>query len=635
MKGYDAELMGKLKKLRDDSAIAITGELTKTVLSLNKFFKILEDNEIKTLFINNVRHASELLSRASEYLPDDRSRELTAKLDELPTSGPTVPGSEEDDAFGELEKIRTLITDTIEEEIGRSLKDHVGRVDRLGGADKLQEWGIVGMNIFKLLQSRCNETSEEKWVERLRFVYLLGEQVEKIERRVTRKKLFDRHHDISQRLSAMSSEQFTPTSALRWLVEGKAALENDDFKGAEKCFVRAEDGANMALKRREQDLASRFITSSIEKMRGMGLKFSEAKEVQAVLIKAQEAERKRRYSEIQGFCEEAIGLANKEIKRKWTEKFDAEMTRIKNVIQSKARDIDESIHLKRLEIAGSLFDSGMYDFAMDMARKAEKDARDSYWQNMAEKYLSTHQELEKAIEEAESFDLDISQSTLLMDESRKLFLKEAMALADDNMREAISLINELLHRSRVRAMQDEAAALKKELDKFEEKGADVLETQRDLEKMLVFLKKGELERAGKVKKIILKSMDEIEKDIFREELKRILDNCRSIMEEVEEMKGDTAKAHENIKKATAYLTGGLLESGTELSTACLKELKDQRNSLLEERAKTVLYATGEIVKSSGNKQAQNYYLKARTAYGLERYKEALSMAQESLKHLEE
>jgi len=633
-RAYEAELMKKLRKLRDDSAIPITEELTQTILSLSKIFKMMEDYEIKTLFLGNVQSVRKLLSEVSEYLPEEISRELNVKLDGMPSLGPGVPRSVEDEAFGELEKIRNLIIASTEKEIHKSLADPVARIEQLGGVDKLLAQGIVGVDIYNSYLNKINDTSGEELVDKLRFVRLLSEQVEKIELRVQRKNLLDHYNDLSQRVNAMKSNQFTPSSALHWLGEGKAALDSDEFKEAEKCFVRAEDGANMALKRREQDMASRSITSAIEKMRGMGLKFSEAKEVQVILIKAQEAERQRRYSEIQGLCKEAIGLATKEIDRKRKEKFEKETSRIKNIIKSKDRDMDGSIHLNRLVMAENLFNSGMYDLAMDVAKRAEKDVRNSYWLTMTEKYLISHQEAEKAMENAETIEVDISQGALLMEESRKLFLKEAMALAYENISEATSVINELIHRNMVRTKQDEATSLRKELDILEEKGAEVLNARRDLEKMRVLLKQGELDKAEEVKNIIVNALGGLEKDVFREELKRILDNCHAIMEEVARMKGDTSEFQKNIKRATDFLTGGLLESANELSQACLKELMGERNSLLEERAKTVLYATGEIVNGTENERALDYFKKARTAFELERYKEALRMAQESIKHIE-
>jgi len=90
---------------------------------------------------------------------------------------------------------------------------------------------------------------------------------------------------------------------------------------------------------------------------------------------------------------------------------------------------------------------------------------------------------------------------------------------------------------------------------------------------------------------------------------------------------------ESIKKAVSYMSGELLESANEISKNCLIELAAQRKVLLEERASTVLYAAGEIIKGMDSEKANEYYKKAQMAYRLERYKEAMTMAQESLKHV--
>ena len=232
-----------------------------------------------------------------------------------------------------------------------------------------------------------------------------------------------------------------------------------------------------------------------------------------------------------------------------------------------------------------------------------------------------------------AMDMDVSQAASFFEESRKMLMKDALALADDNVSEGIYMINEFILRRNIRDLQDEAAGWRKEIGEIEEKGGDVAEGKKKLERFMELLKKNNIKEARVLKEGIVKILGSLHKDRFRNEVGRTLEKCNLLLQEIETMKGDTIQANENIKKATDYLSGELLESAKEISENCLKDLKTQRNSLLEERASSVLYAAGEIVKGTENKTAKDYYLKARKAYELERYKEALRMARESMKHM--
>jgi len=631
--GFEDYYLGRLREIRNETDSYSFENLTKMMMSFNLFLREAEDYGKRMEFKAHIDELRVLAEGLSEYLPKDIIRNVNEKLDGLPVSGAQIPASEKNPVYLEMKRVEKELSDAA----GSLLSEYVdyirSSVDRFGGKNTLYSSSISGVRAYRLYLKKYDETPKKDIVARLRLATRMKRQLMEVERRETRKGLREECARIGKLIRDMESDVFSPTSAKHWLKEAEAALDGDRFAEVGKCLGRAEDGARMARKRYDQESASRRISFTIKQMKAMGLIFSQADGVRLILKKAQEAEKKRDYDRIEGLCTEAIEIAKDYISRNKKETYGARIKRIGDAIRSEAREIDQRPYLKKLDMAKTFYDQERYYLSKNIAKSAEYDMRLCYWLTMVEKLAKKYREAHLLLKEARDADVDVSHSESLVDESKRSLRKDALAFAEDNINEAISMIKELTAKKQIRNFQDEAAGWRTELAEIEKAGGEVAETDGIIERMLGYLKKGEVKKAEEVKAEVEKYMSSLRKDVFRIEVKGTLEKCTIILEEVRSMKGETASFEENITKATSYVSGELLESANEISQNCLIELTNQRKTLLEDRASTVLYAAGEIIKGIDNEKANEYYKKAKMAYRLERYKEAMTMAQESLKHV--
>ena len=630
---FEDYYLDRLREIRNETDSHSFEDLTKTIMSFNLLLRESDDYGKRMEFIAHVGELRALAEQLLEYLPKDIIKNIDEKLEGLPVSGVWVPASERNPVHLEMKRVEKELSDAAGSVLAEYVEYIRSGMDRFGGKAVFYSSSLPGIHAYKLYLRKYDETPKKDVVTRLRLASRMKDQLMEMERRKTRKKLNDECNRVEGLIGEMESDVFSPTSAKHWLKEARAALERNRFAEVGKCLGRAEDGAGMARKRYDQESASRRISSTIKRMKAMGLIFSQAEGVRLILKKAQEAEKKRDYNRIDELCAEAIESAKDYIAQNKKDTYGANIKRVEDAIRSEAREIDQTPYLNKLDVAKTFYDQERYDVARKIAKNAENDMRQRYWLVMVKKLAGKYGEAHLLLKEARAADVDISLGESLVEESKRSLRKDALAFAEDNIDEAISMITELTATKRIRDFQDEAIGWRKELEEIEKNGGGVVETGHVIDRMLGYLKKGEVIKAEEIKVEIEKNMTSLRKDVFRIEVKGTLEKCDSLMKEVGSMKGDTAKVEENIKKAVSYMSGDLLESASEISRNCLKELADQRNILLEDRASTVLYAAGEIIKGMDNEKANEYYKKAQMAYRLERYKEAMTMAQESLKHV--
>jgi len=631
MKGERKELLTELNRIVDETRSQETHDLTGSIIGLSAFLGTLEGGEIKAALRARITEIKGITSELVPYLSEENIDAISDKLDDVNIPGPSVPISEGGPFQNRLDEIWEVLLDKAEDALSGILVEIDDIVEKHGGEEGILSEDTPGISTYNIFLREIRATGEEEVVRRLRLATLMREEIEGMRHHIMREGLGSQMEDLREIVIKMETEDFSPSSAKHWLGESKNALEEGDFEESEKCLKRATEGAENARKRFEQEKASRKISEAIKDMKGRGLKFSEAKEVQLWLKKAQEAERSRNFHLVEDACRRALKAADEHLHDRKTKKIWDNVERIEKAIRSEKREIDTDSHLEKLSIAKSYLERGMLDLAKGISKSADRDMHDNYWLAMLHKVVSRYEDIGNLAKEAEEKGIDTSEVDALTEESRKLFLRDAQALAMEKAEEAFSMATELKLKNQIRVYQNEVNEWRAETDDLERKGGDVEEVREHLDELLEMLKKKDLEAAEEVKGEVRKSISEAKKNLFRADIRGTLDKCNEILGEVSSMKGDADLAKASIQKAMDYLSGELLESANEVSQNCLNGLMEQRNELLKERASTVLYAAGEIVRDTDNENAADYYLKAQKAFKLERYKEALSMARESMK----
>ena len=627
------EYVDELDRIMEETRSVEKPDLTRTMIGLSIFLGTLESETVKSRIRDRSNELHSVVKGMETYVPDEAIEGLLGRLDGVMIPGPRIPVSEDSTLFDTLDGTWEDILDISEQALGGILNVVDDTVEEHGGDEGILSGRVPGLHTYNIYVGALRETNEKEVLRRLRLATLVREEIETMALHAVRQDIIGEMEKLREKISTMETEDFSPSSAKHWLEESAKAMGAGDFKEANKCLRRAGEGADNARKRYEQEKSSRKITDTIKRMKKSGLKFSEAEDVQLWLKKAQIAERNRQFPLIDELCGEALKAAEAHIENKKKMKLAAEIERVEAAINSEKREIEPDPHLRKLDIARGYAERNNIQLAREIAGSAEREMRDMYWLSMLDKLVEKYEEVEGLKGDAKAREIDISEVDIVIMESKIFFLKDAQALALEKVNEACALARELTLKNMIRGIQDELTVWRNEMEELEKKGCDVADLQRQVDELLDNLKRGNLEDSKEIKKKLQDSLKNARKSMFRDEIKGRLDKCDVVMEEVASMKGDTDAARSSVRRAMEYLDGELLESASELSQSCLEGLVEQRNVLLRERASTVLYAAGEIVKDASNDKATEYYIKARKAFKLERYQEALAMARESMKYM--